>query len=195
MEVSIQTRNLEINDRVRQYITRRLDHVSQHLPSITRALVEIASEPTRSQQDRIVVQVTLDVKGAILRGEQRASNTTAAINSVVEVLDRRIKRYKSRVYRSERARQITSLGTQQAEEAAQPDSPLVEETDETLPSGALVRTKRFDMKPMTVEEAAFQMELLGHNFFMFLNSESGQYNLLYQRDDGDYGLIQPETRG
>ena len=203
MEVSIQARNVEINDRVRQHITRKLDHIGQHLPSISRALVEVASEPTRSRQDRIVVQVTLDVHGTVLRGEHRAASTTAAINSVAEALDRRVKRYKSQAYRSERARRVTALGAQQAEQIEVEDlAPPAAETQPegeadggSLPGGVLVRVKRFDMKPMTVEEAAFQMQLLGHTFFMFLDSESEQYNLLYQRDDGDYGLIQPAPGG
>jgi putative sigma-54 modulation protein len=189
LELKIQTRNLEINDRVRQHITQKLSQINRHLPGITEVLVEVAAEPTRKQQDRIVVQVTLEVNGSILRGEQRASNTTAAINSVAEVLDRRIERYKSRAYRNERARQGgVALRTQQAEEAAQPPS---EVAAEPLLDGSLVRIKRFDMKPLTVEEAAFQMQLLGHSFFMFLNSESRQYNVLYRRDDGNYGLLQP----
>ena len=189
MELKIQTRNLEINDRVRQHIAEKLNQINRHLPGITEAVVEVAAEPTRKQQDRIVVQVTLDVTGSILRGEQRASNTTAAINAVAEVLNRRIERYKSRAYRNERARQEgVALRTQQAEEAAQPPSSV---EAESLSDGALVRIKQFDMEPLTVEEAAFQMQLLGHSFFMFLNGESRQYNVIYQRDDGNYGLIQP----
>ena len=189
MELKIQTRNLEINDRVRQHIAQKLGQINRHLPGITEALVEVAAEPTRKQQDRIVVQVTLDVTGSILRGEQRASNTTAAINAVAEVLNRRIERYKSRAYRNERARQEgVALRTQQAEEASQPTSGIA---TEPLLDGSLVRIKRFDMEPLTVKEAAFQMQLLGHSFFMFLNSESRQYNVIYQRDDGNYGLIQP----
>ena len=188
MELKIQTRNVEINDQVRRHITKKLGLINRHLPGITEAAVEVASEPTRSQQDRIVVQVTLDVNGDILRGEQRAASTTAAINAVAEVLDRRIERYKSRTYRSERARQLPPLRTQEAEETAQPRDVI---EGELLPDGTLVRVKGFHMKPLTVEEAAFQMQLLGHDFFMFLNSESDQHNLLYRRDDGDYGLIQP----
>ena len=188
MELKINTRNLEINDRVRQHIAEKLGRINRHIPGIGEVVVEVASEPTRSQQDRIVVQVTLDVNGAILRGEQRASSTTAAINSVAEVLDRRIERYKSRAYRSERARQQASLRIQQAEEVAQPRG-FIE--DEPLLDGTLVRVKQFYMEPMTVEQAAFQMQLLGHDFFMFRNSGVDQYNLLYRRDDGNYGLIQP----
>jgi putative sigma-54 modulation protein len=188
LELQIQGRNIEINDQVRSYIAQKLAQVNRHLPAISRAEVELASESTRSHQDRIVVQVTLDVGGAILRAEQRAANTTAAINLVAEALDRRVERYKSRAYRSERAKQSTPLREQRAEELFEPAGDVA---GPWLADGGLVRVKRFDMEPMTVDEAAFQMQLLGHTFFMFLNSGSSQYNVLYQRDDGNYGLIQP----
>tara|TARA_B100000315_G_scaffold259200_1_gene314181 strand:+ start:1187 stop:1759 length:573 start_codon:yes stop_codon:yes gene_type:complete len=188
LELQIHGRNVEISDGVRKHVTEKLGRIGRHLPGITRAEVELASEPTRSQRDRVVAQVTLDVSGSILRAEQRASNTESAINSVAEALARRIERYKSRTYRSERARQGASLGAQQAEDAAPQASPF---EGEELSDGNLVRIKRFNMKPMTVDEAAFQMRLLGHHFFMFLNDESDQYNVLYQRDDDNFGLIQP----
>jgi putative sigma-54 modulation protein len=188
VDVKIQSRNLEINQRVKQHIAQKLDQVNRHLPGITHTVVELTSEPTRSQQDRIVAEVTLEVSGSVLRAEQRAPNTDAAINSAVEALDRRIARYKSQAYRSERAKQNVPLRTQQAEELAQPQG-MPE--GELLPNGNLVRLKRFYMKPMTVEEAAFQMRLLGHSFYMFRNSESDEYNVVYLREDGNYGLIQP----
>jgi len=188
LELQIQGRNVEINDQVRNHVEQKLGQLGRHLPGLSRVAVELASESTRAQRDRVVAQVTLDVGGSILRAEQRASNTKTAINAVAEVLDRRIERYKSQAYRSERARQNTPLRKEQAEEAAQVVDPV---ESETLPDGNLVRIKRFDMQPMTVGEAAFQMELLGHRFFMFLNSETGRFNVLYQRDDDDFGLIQP----
>jgi putative sigma-54 modulation protein len=188
LELQIQGRNIEINDQIRVYISQKLAQVNRHLPAISRAEVELASESTRSHQDRIVVQVTLDVGGATLRAEQRASNVTTAINLVAEALDRRVERYKGRAYRSERAKQNTPLRVQQAEEISEPAG---DTAGPWLAASGLVRVKRFDMKAMTVDDAAFQMELLGHTFFMFLNSDSGQYNVLYQRDDGNHGLIQP----
>jgi len=158
------------------------------LPGIVGATVEFALEPTRSQKHRIVAQVTLKVNGSVLRAEQRAASTTAAINAAAEVLDRRIEKFKSRVYRSQRARHTPALG---AEEQVMPVTVTEEST--TLPDGDLVRIKTFEMEPINVDEAAVQMRLLGHTFFMFLNAESGGYNLLYLRDDGDYGLIQPKS--
>ena len=107
---------------------------------------------------------------------------------MAEVLARRIERYKSRAYHSERAKHNPTLRIQEAEEVAQGPDPL---ESEGLAGGDLVKVKRFNMKPMTVEDAAFQMQLLGHQFFMFLDSESDRYNVLYLRDDGNFGLIQP----
>ncbi len=189
MEWRIQGRNLEINDQIRSHIEEKLGQLSKRLPGVSTVSVELSAESTRSRRDRYVAQVTLNVGGSILRAEQRGTNTKTAINSAAEILSRRIERYKTQVYRSERARHTTPVGVQQAEQAAQ-DAIPAEAT--VLSEGDLVKTKRFEMKPMTVENAALQMQLLGHRFFMFLNSESDRHNVLYQRDDGDFGLIQPE---
>ena len=188
VELQIQGRNLEINDQVRNHVSQKLGQLGRHLPGLNRATVELASEATRAQQHRVVAQVTLDVNGTILRAEQRAPNARAAINSVTEVLSRRIERYKSQTYRSSgRARQNAPSRAPEAEGASQTANP---EEMEQLADGAQVRVKRFEMTPMTMEEAAFQMQLLGHQFFMFRNSDTGHHNVIYQRDDGNFGLIQ-----
>ena len=188
VEVKLQATNLEINDAVRQHIDQKLNQIDRHLPGIISMDVELASEPTRSQKDRIVAQVTIKVGSSILRAEHRAPNTKAAINLATDALDRRIERYKSRAYRSERAKQNVPLRAQEAEEAAAPDSIWEEEADS---GDELVRIKRVRLEPMSADEAAFQMQLLGHSFFMFLDRESGLHNVVYLRDDGNYGLIQP----
>ncbi len=190
MELHITAKNVEVNQQLRGHIERKLGGLIRHLPAISSVSVELTSQPTRSQNDRMAAQVTLKVGGSLLRAEQRAANAVEAINLVAGVLDRRIELYKSRTYRSERARQVVPLGAQQAE-----DDSRVPSSGESgvLNDGNLVRVKRFNMIPMTVEEAAFQMKLLGHSFFMFMNTESREYSLLYQRDDGDLGMIQPES--
>jgi putative sigma-54 modulation protein len=188
VDVKIQTRNLEINEVVKERINHKLEQINRHLPGITNAEVELTSETTRSHQDRIVAEATLEVGGTILRAERRGPNTDSAINAMVEALDHQLKRYKSRAYRSERSKQNVPLRTQEAEELAR-STPDFE--GQVLPDGDLVRIKQFQMDPMTVEEAAFQMQLLGHRFYMFFNSDSGQYNVIYLRDQGGYGLIQP----
>ena len=194
MELQIRGRNVEINDQIRRHVEEKLGQLGRHLPGLSRVAVELSSESTRSQHDRVVAQVTLEIGGSILRAEQRASNTRTAINSAAEVLGRRIERYKSQTYRSERARQGSSLGAVQAEEAEEPRSPAGSPVEgQVLADGNLVRIKRFDMNPMTIDEAALQMQLLGHQFFMFLNIESGRHNVLYQRDDSNFGLIEPSS--
>lgn len=187
MDLQIQGRNVEITDQLRSHIQQKLGQLGRHLPGLSRVAVELVSEPTRAQRDQVVAQITLDVNGSMLRAEQRAANMRSAINSVTEVLTRRIERYKSQTYRSERARQNPPMRAQEAEAVAEGID--LSEAKELL-DGNLVRIKRFEMESMTVEEAAFQMQLLGHRFFMFFNRESASYNVLYQRDDGNYGLIQ-----
>lgn len=192
MELQIQSKNLELNQRTRDYIARKLNRLGRHLPDITMATVELERGNSRSQDRRIGAQITLDIDGTMLRGEERAPNAMAAVDSVIDVMDRRLERYKGKSYRSEQAKKAGKGGSIKTLEA--PDAiPVQDSDDEAVETeGRVVRIKRFPIKPMTVEEAAFQMELLGHSFFMFLNSETGQHNLLYKRHDNDYGLIQPE---
>lgn len=189
MELSIRGRNLEITDQIRSHVAEKLGHLERHIPSVALVTVELSFESTRAQRHRVVAQVTMNVNGSILRSEQRASDTKSAINSAAEVLSRRFERYKGRTYRSERDRKDSSLANKQAEDIARVDFPA---EGEVLADGNLVRIKKFEMQAMTVEAAAFQMGLLGHQFYMFKNSKSARHNVLYQRDDGNYGLIQPE---
>ena len=102
MDLHIHGRNIVITNQIKQYVNTKLGQIDRHLPGISRADVEVATEPTRSERDRIVVQVTLDVGGAMLRAQQRAANARTAVNLAAQALDRQIKRYKGHVYRSER---------------------------------------------------------------------------------------------
>ena len=190
MELVIQGRNLEVSESIRTYVARKMQRISRHLPAVLAALVELSFENTRSQDQRVVAQVTLNCNRTILRGEERAANVNAAVDAVADVLDRRVQRLKGSLYRSEQARQtgkgvsIRALETQQAETAAA--------AEEMESPGRVVRTKRLQMKPMTVEEAALQMELLGHDFFLFYDGLANRYCVLYRRRDGDLGLIESE---
>lgn len=189
MDLKLQGRNLQIDDSLRDYVTKKLNRLERLLPADSQAEVEVSSSTTRSNADRITVQATLASGGAVLRAEQRAANANAAMDSVVDVLERKIDRFKSQTYRSRRARKGQSMRVIQAEEMEQPIDPR---EGDILADGTLLRVKRFEMDPMTVEEAAVQMDLVGHSFFMFLNDDTGQHNVLYRRSDGNYGLIQPE---
>ena len=193
MELYLRAKNLELDDRARAFVDRKVNRTGRHLPNITTATVELSLESTRSQDARAVAQITLDINGAILRGEERGANVMAALNAVVDVMDQRVQRYKGRVYKSLQTRKTgKNASIRTPEPVATPEDDDSEETRIAGGDGRLVRVKSFPIKPMTVDEAAFNMELLGHSFFLFFNSETNQHSVLYLRRDGDYGLILPE---
>ena len=190
MDFKITGRNLTIEQSIREHVERKLERLVRHLPAITGVEVELTRNNSRDPASRIVAQVTLDVDGTVLRGEEKGSNATAAVDEALDVMDRRMERLKGRLYRSQQTKR-SSVSRMQAEAPPDldPETPG-DEADES--GGVVVKTKRFPMKPMTVEDAAFQMDMLGHEFFLFLNAETGEHNVVYRRADGDYGLIQPE---
>ena len=191
MDLHIQGRNIEITRSMKEHVAAKLGLLDRHLPSIGRAEVEMASESTRSHQDRVVVQVSLTVGGDLLRAQRRAGTARAAVNSAVEALDRQVNRWKAQTYRSERQSRNAPDADTVVQEAMPPETGIADDVAELGPSGDLVRIKRFDMEPMTVEAAALQMQYLDHSFYMFLDSETNRYSVLYRRADANFGLIQP----
>jgi len=179
MELQITGKNLELLPAVRRYIERKVGKLGRHLPNITESKVEISKEKTKSPQQRFVVQVTVDSSGTLLRGEERGEDLFTAIDRVTEVMERQIERYKGKLYEKGRGSSLARSG-------------FSEEVAEEQPLGKVVKIKRFAVKPMPVDEAIGQMELLGHDFFLFFNADSEKLNLLYRRKDGNYGLIEPE---
>lgn len=183
MELQIASKNMEISPAVRNYVQKKIGKLAHYLPNITEAKVDINEESTKSPQHRFTVQVTLNSKGILLRGEERGERVRIAVDAVAEVLARQIERYKGKLH--DKGRGI-SLARQPAVSRAQVGN------TQTKDRPKIVRVKRFVVKPMSVTEAAEQMELLGHSFFLFINDKDDSLNLLYRRDDGDYGLIEPE---
>jgi putative sigma-54 modulation protein len=192
LDVQIFTRNIELNSEAGRYIQKKFSRLERHLRYNTDAKLEVSKTSNRSQADRVVAQLTIRAGGATLRAEESSLNLFAAIDTVADVMDRQIQRYKGKAYRSAQGKKAAR--TQLARETA---PTIVEEPVEELDGavieefGKVVRTKRFPMKPMTVEEAIMEMELLDHDFFLFNNTETGSYNVVYRRQDGDYGVIQP----
>ena len=191
MEMQIQSRNHRLTANARDYLTRKLERIESRVNLPIDAHVVVSEEKTRSQQDRIVVEVTLRCNGTLLRGQRRAPSVRAAVDALANTLDRRVAHFKSRAYRSEAAYRhggIHSIREMEDPGAPEPD----EDEPEELELGRVVRAKRFPMKPMSVDEAVVQMELLEHAFYLFHNAATGAHNVLYRRNDGDYGLIEPE---
>jgi len=184
MELQVAGKNVEVTQQIKDYLDKKMRKLIRYLPNIDEAKVEIQEQKTKSPDHRVVVQVTLRNKGDLLRAEERSSNVNTAIDVVTEVLSRRIERYKGKFDKKAKgALMARKLSPALAE-------PVVEENLELGPQ--IVRTKRFLVKSMDVAEAAEQMELLSHDFFLFLNNENGELNLIYRRKDGNYGLIEPE---
>ncbi len=179
MELQITGKNLEISPDVRQYIERKLSRLNRHLRNIMEFKVEIIEEKTKSPQQHFVVQATIDSNGTLFRSQERGENLFVAIDKVAEVMDRQIERYKGKLYGKGRGSSLARGG-------------LAEERVEEERVSKVVKIKRFEVKPMSVDEAIEQMELLGHDFFLFFDADDERLNLLYRRKDGNYGLIKPE---
>jgi putative sigma-54 modulation protein len=176
MEVSIFTRNLELSPRLREHVEEKVGRLDRYLPTIDEARVDLTMENTRSADDRQVAQLTVRTRGTILRAEERTQDIFASIDAVLDKMYRQIARYKGR--------------RQNRWHAAAEELPIEEPMEE--PEGEIVRVKRFDLRPMVQEEAIEQMELLGHHFYVFLNADEDAINVVYKRNDGNYGLLQPE---
>ena len=187
MELRITSRHTPLTDEIRNYAEKRLAKLDRRFRESLPVNVLIRKENTRREEDRFVAEVTVRLRKGVIRGEERGPTPYAAIDSVENKIDRRIRRYKTRFMNRRRSasRFESDIAGQLADQPAEPDD-VVEIRD-----GVVVRTKRHEVLPMGVEEAAGRMDLLGHNFFLFLNNETGAYNVVYRRHDNDYGLIVP----
>ncbi|MCS7178497.1 MAG: ribosome-associated translation inhibitor RaiA [Anaerolineae bacterium] len=183
MQIQLFTRNIELTPRLQEYVEKKVSKLSRYLPNITDARVDLAVENIRSSNQRQVAQLTIRTPRVMLRAEERAADMFAAIDAALDKMRRQITRYKTR--RQDRWQRGEGEEELWEEEGLSPEEVI---------SGRVVRVKRFEMLPMTPEEAIEQMELLGHQFFVFLNAEEGGINVIYRRRDGNYGLIIPELR-
>jgi putative sigma-54 modulation protein len=187
VDMHITGKNIELIPPVREYISKKMGKISRHLPNILSFDVVASEEKTRAPDQRYIVQVTMDSNGTLIRGEERGQDLYTASDKVYEVLMRQIEHYKGKLpWAKSRGWASIRTTTTEATSAA---------SAETVSEGPrVVRTKRFDVKPMSLEEAIDQMELLGHDFFLFYNPTANRINLLYRRKDGDYGLIEPVSK-
>jgi putative sigma-54 modulation protein len=171
--------NVEVSEAIRAYVEKKVGKLGRYLPTLDEGKVEISREGTKLPQQRFTVQVTLDSKGVLIRAQEKSKDMRTAIDKVVDVLSKRIERHKGKLYDKSRGVSFARQGA------------AIEE-EEIEPPKRVVKTKRFLVKPMPIDEAINQMELLGHSFFLFLDADTDRLNLLYRRDDGNYGLIEPE---
>jgi putative sigma-54 modulation protein len=168
---------MEMTPRLREYVDRKVGRLDRYLSGIEDVRVDLRVENARSAAHRQVAQLTVRTRGAILRAEERTNDMFASIDATLDKMYRQVARYKGK--------------RQDRRQAGSEALPIEEPAEQT--TGEIVRVKRFEVRPMTAEEAIEQMELLGHRFYVFLHAEDNAVNVVYQRDDGDYGLLQPET--
>jgi putative sigma-54 modulation protein len=172
MIVTIIGRNMEITDYLKELTLKKLEKIEKYFTQDTEAQVVMSVEKSRHS-----IEITIPYRGGIIRGEETTTDMYASIDNVIAKLERQILKHKTRLSKNLRY-----------EEASEAD----EYEDEYDNGPEIVKVKRFSMKPMSVEEAMLQMDLLGHSFFVFTNSETGDINVLYSRKDGNYGLIEPD---
>jgi putative sigma-54 modulation protein len=189
MQLLLQGKNFVISDRIRAYVEKKIGKLDRYLPGIEEARVEITQEKTKSAKDRNVVQITLRTNATILRAEERANNIYPCIDAVADKIHRQIVRYKGK--RVDRWHGQTNKRPV-VEEEMPPIEPEVLDTIAEESERQIVKVKRFRVNPMSEQEAVEQMELLGHNFFIFYNANLGRINVVYRRADNDYGLLDPE---
>jgi putative sigma-54 modulation protein len=187
MDMQITGKNMDVLPTVRSYITTKLGKINRYLPNILSFEVVVAEEQTRAPDQRFIVQVTINNNGTLLRGEERGQDLYTATDKVTEIMSRQIEHYKGKLPYSKK-RATPSIRTTTVEATAAINA----EAEESEPR--VVKTKRFDIKPMSLEEAIDQMELLGHDFFLFFDPDNHKMNLLYRRKDGNYGLIEPNIK-
>lgn len=178
MNIIFKGKHIEVTDALRNYVKKRLSKIERHFDHILEVIVTFSVEKNRQ-----IVEVTLQTNRALIRAEEETNDMYTSIDKVVDKLERQIQKYKEKYF------QKPYPNTNKIELI---DEEISFEESKSTKVPKIVKTKRFAIKPMSIEEAAMQMNLLGHNFFVFANDNTNKVNVLYKRKDGNFGLIEPE---
>ena len=184
MRTIVKGKNVEVPDRVRDYAERKLHRLERILDDRTDAIVEFSNEMHRSASDAHIAEVTLVIDGSVLRSHAVGISYQAALDTVVDKVERQAVDHKSKPRVRARPEQEKQILRKIADGTAEPGH-----------ERRIVKTKRFAIEPMFEEDAMAAMEELGHEFFVFVDAETERIAILYRRDDGDYGLIEPVIGG
>ncbi len=172
MKVQVRGKNIDVTPALRDYVEKRLGKLDRFLENMGEAIATLVVEG-----DSHKIEVTIPVNGMLLRGEEATAEMYSSVDLVVEKMERQIERYKGRINRRNGRALANTVETERFDDDESPQ---------------IIKTKRFAIKPMVLDEAIMQMNLLGHDFFVFSNAETEQTNVVYKRKDGNYGLIEPE---
>jgi len=180
VRLQVKGKNVDVTDSLKDYALQKLGKLEKHLNDAARLELELQVEKNPSISQNQVAEATVWTKGPVLRARESSTDMKASIDQLVEKLERQAQRY-----RDKRRRGHTRGNHDQAVEGI----PVV--ASEETP--VIVKTKQFAIKPMTPEEAVLQLELIGHDFFVFQNADTNEVNVVYRRRDGNYGLIEPRV--
>ena len=176
MRYIITGKNIEVTEGLKNAIYEKIGKLEKYFKPETEVRVTFSVQ----KKDKHKVEVTIPIKGTVIRAEEESTDMYVSIDLVEEIIERQIKKFKNKIIDSKQ----TSYGLSEA---------FATETPEEEEEIVITRTKKFPMKPMDPEEACIEMELTGHNFFVFRNSETEQVNVVYKRKGNTYGLIEPEA--
>ncbi|NLX76732.1 MAG: ribosome-associated translation inhibitor RaiA [Clostridiaceae bacterium] len=175
MKFIVNGKNTEVSDALRERAIKKLSKIEKFFKADAECYITFEVEKSRH-----ICEVTIVSRGLFIRAEETTNDMYASIDMVIDKLERQIRKNK------------TKLGKRIRQESVIPDNFEIKEEIEEEQNFKVVKSKRFAIKPMDVEEAILQMNLLGHNFFVFSNAETDEVNVVYKRKDGNYGLIEPE---
>ena len=179
MRLQVKGRNLEVSEQIRQYAEEKMGKLDRLVSDPTRVELELAVEKNPSIAENHVAEATVWTKGPTLRARESSSDMKASIDQLVDKLERQARRYRDKRRR----------GPGKSSHPLVEGTPVIPDEDSPL----IVKTKQFPVKPMSPEEAVLQLELVGHDFFVFQNAETLEVNVVYRRRDRNYGLIEPQT--
>ena len=174
MKFIISGKNIAVTEGLKTAVEDKLGKLERYFTPDTEVVVTLSVEKERQK-----IEVTIPVKGNIIRSEQVSNDMYVSIDLVEEVIERQLRKYKEKIVAKQ-------------QDGGNFKKEFLEKESEPLDEVRIIRTKRFDMKPMYPEDACIQMELLGHNFFVFCNAENEEVNVVYKRKGNTYGLIEPE---
>ncbi|MCT4619771.1 MAG: ribosome-associated translation inhibitor RaiA [Marinisporobacter sp.] len=174
MIVKVSGKNLEVTDALRDMVDGKLERFEKYFKEDTEAQATLSVEKSRQ-----IIEITIPINGTILRVEEATEDMYSSVDKAIDKLNKQIQKYRTKLEKRNKGHETIRFE----------NIPIVE--DGLSEESKIVKTKRFPVKPMDAEEAVLQMELLGHNFFVFMNSDTDDVNVVYKRKDGNYGLIEP----
>ncbi|GED67601.1 ribosomal subunit interface protein [Brevibacillus reuszeri] len=185
MKFNIRGENIQVTAALREYVEKKVGRLEKYFETGQPADVQVTMQVHRGEG---TIEVTIPLNGVILRAEETNEDMYAAIDLVAEKLERQIRKHKTKLMRKLRIDATGKVGQREST----PVAVMMADTDEEDVDINIVRTKRFDLKPMDAQEAVMQMDMLGHSFFVFQNSDTNDVSVVYRRNDGRYGLIEPK---